>query len=75
MIENEQQLQAAREAMDYWKSTMTTGGSWLGNEQAMTEIMKLGKQIADYTRRTAQQEAQLTKEAAHDAAKDASETV
>jgi hypothetical protein len=73
MIENERQLQAARESIEYWKSTMTTGGSWLGNEDARAEIMQIQKEIAAYERRRAQE--QQTKDAADVAAKDASSTV
>jgi hypothetical protein len=50
-IQNEQQLKDVQDHIAYWKQTMTVGQSWLGNEQARAEIMRLQRMIDDYQRR------------------------
>jgi hypothetical protein len=52
MIENDGQLRKAQRALEYWRTSMTTGGSWLGNENARGEIMKLRREIDEYQRRS-----------------------
>jgi hypothetical protein len=54
MIENDEQLRKAQDAVTYWRTMISKGGgSWLGNENARTEILTLRNQIADYERRRA----------------------
>jgi hypothetical protein len=50
MIENERELEAAQKWIEYWKSTRTTGQSWLGNEQASQKIAELKREILAYRR-------------------------
>jgi hypothetical protein len=50
MIERDEQLRAAQRDIEYWRHSMTTGGSWLGNENARGEILRLRQQIDTYQR-------------------------
>jgi hypothetical protein len=50
MIENDEQVRAAQRDLEYWRTAMTTGGSWLGNENARGEILRLRQQIDAYRR-------------------------
>lgn len=51
MIENDDQLRKARSDLEYWRHSMTTGGSWLGNERHQAEIAALRREIVEYERR------------------------
>jgi hypothetical protein len=51
MIQNERELQAALEWIEYWKSTRSVGQSWIGNEQAAQKIVELRAQVDAYRRR------------------------
>jgi hypothetical protein len=55
MIENDEQLRAAQRDLEYWRNAMTTGGSWLGNENARGEILRLRQQIDAYQRARAKE--------------------
>lgn len=48
MIRNDRELQAAEQWIAYWKSTRTTGQSWIGNEQAGQKIAALRREIDEY---------------------------
>lgn len=52
MIENEQQLEAARDWLRYWKSIVADGEqSWSGGEDARSELMRYASAISEYERR------------------------
>jgi hypothetical protein len=52
MIETERERQAALGWIAYWKASVSTGGqSWLAQEQALGEIMKLRQQVDAYEKR------------------------
>jgi hypothetical protein len=53
MIQNERELQAALEWIEYWKSTRGVGQSWIGDEQAAQKIVELRRQIDHYRRQGA----------------------
>lgn len=53
MIENDDQLHQVRRDLEYWRQSMTTGGSWLGNERHQAEIAALRREIVEYERRRA----------------------
>ena len=54
MIENDEQARKAQKEMTYWRNmAMGSSGSWLGNENARTEILRLRNEIAEYERRRA----------------------
>jgi hypothetical protein len=58
VIENEHELQAVRNWLRYWKSIVADGDqSWLGGENARTEVMRYARAIADYERRRVSGEA------------------
>jgi hypothetical protein len=49
MIENEHELQAARDWLRYWKSIVADGEqSWLGGENARCEVMRYARAISLY---------------------------
>lgn len=52
MIENEYQLEAARNWLRYWKSIVADGEqSWSGGENARAEVMRYARAISDYEKR------------------------
>lgn len=51
VIENERELKAATEWIEYWKSTRRAGLSWIGNEQGAQKIVQLRREIDAYRRR------------------------
>lgn len=53
MIQNERELRAAMEWLEYWNSTRTGAQSWIGNEQAAQKVAELREEIAAYRRRAA----------------------
>jgi hypothetical protein len=56
MIENEEQLRKAQSAVAYWRTMIGSGGgSWLGNENARTEILALHREIAGFERQSARE--------------------
>jgi hypothetical protein len=51
MIENDHQMRAALEWMDYWKQLVRQEQSWLGREEARRQISILSRQVDDYRAR------------------------
>lgn len=52
MIETERERQAALGWITYWKESVSAGGqSWLAQEQALENIMKLRREVDAYEKR------------------------
>ncbi|GAC1398622.1 MAG: hypothetical protein NVSMB52_12150 [Chloroflexota bacterium] len=54
MITNKQQLDAALNWIDYWKTNMASNQSWIGHEQASRHVLRLRKDIEEYRRNSAE---------------------
>lgn len=49
MIKNKHQRHAAMSWIEHWKASISTGGqSWMAQEQAQEEIMRLHRGVREY---------------------------